>query len=135
MIRKLVFGIALGLCSQVATVAMSLDEYRWKHRLLLLPEPNPELLAKLHFHRMDITDREVVVIFMNDPKQKPLRRQLVEAFGTSVVNECSLVGKDGITRVVWKSENFRFESLFEKIDAMPMRKKEIQQRRSLLPES
>jgi hypothetical protein len=46
------------------------------------------------------------------------------------VAEVLLLGKDGQTTVRWKAAEFTVEALFARIDAMPMRRAEMRERRA-----
>jgi hypothetical protein len=115
-------------------VAETLDDFRWKQRLLVVKGGPAALRAELAKQEAGLIERDVKVFILDDPAQTPdkalaaeLRDRLRIRDG---VAEVLLLGKDGQTTLRWKADEFTVAALFAKIDAMPMRKAEMLERRT-----
>ncbi len=119
----------IGLCGiSMAASSPTLDEYRWKNRILVIPNANEFLLAKLKYREKGLAERDVIIIMLQEEGQEDIAKQIRKKFQISASDmNVLLIGKDGRTRVLWKIDDFTTEKLFETIDAMPMRMREINQ--------
>jgi hypothetical protein len=112
--------------------AETLNDFRWKQRLLVVTGGPAALRTELVKQEAGLIERDVRVFILNDPAKAPdkalaaeLRDRLKIRDG---VVEVLLLGKDGQTTLRWKADGFTIAALFAKIDAMPMRKAEMQER-------
>jgi len=135
----------IGLSPAAATSEIDLSDYRWKNRLLFIFAPsttNATFLAmdkRLAQTALEIEDRYMIIfrIFENSPSRvsdkpllpgddKALRRHFgIETGRFTVV----LVGKDGGVKLV-AHRDADLQSIFNLIDSMPMRQKEMRDKRS-----
>ncbi len=107
----------------------TLDAFRWHHRLLVIPSPTPELEAKIEKHRAALEERDLIVIRLTPDAPAPIDTEIETSFRlTHASEEILLIGKDGRTTVRWKTGEFTFDNLFARIDAMPMRQREMRER-------
>ena len=116
------------LLAMSASAAETLEDLRWKMRLLVVTgAAGKETREKLTTSKDGLSERDLRLIFVSDPGIDPaLAKQLRERLrirpGTG---EVLLLGKDGRTTLRWKAGDFTTADLFAKIDAMPMRKSEM----------
>jgi hypothetical protein len=122
-----------------------LSDYRWKHRLLFIFAPSAGHARYLALHEQlaqaapEIEDRDLLVfrIIEDGPSllgDKPLppgdaeafRRRFEAAPGKFTV---VLVGKDGGVKLV-KHHAVDLQSIFNRIDSMPMRRQEMREKGS-----
>jgi hypothetical protein len=115
-------------------VAETLNDFRWKQRLLVVTGGPAALRTELAKQEAGLVERDVRVFILDDPANAPdkalaaeLRERLKIRDG---VAEVLLLGKDGQTTLRWKADEFTITALFAKIDAMPMRKAEMRERRA-----
>jgi hypothetical protein len=110
--------------------AGTLNEFRWKQRLLVVTGCPAALRTELAKQEAGLIDRDVRVFILNDPAKAPgkaLATELREHLNIrNGVAEVLLLGKDGKTILRWTADEFTVAALFAKIDAMPMRKAEMQ---------
>jgi hypothetical protein len=114
--------------------AEALDDFRWKQRLLVVTGGPAALRTELDKQEAGLIERDVRVFILDEPARAPdktlateLRDRLKIREG---VAEVLLLGKDGQTTLRWKADEFTVAALFAKIDAMPMRKAEMRERRA-----
>lgn len=112
--------------------AGTLEDFRWKKRLLVVSGNPGGLREKLAELQPELESRDVELFFLNDPKiDKALAAQLVERLKVRPeLAEVILLGKDGRTTLRWKAAEFTPAALFAKIDAMPMRQAEMRERKA-----
>jgi Domain of unknown function (DUF4174) len=120
-------SILTALLTTVTLTAETLEDFRWKHRLLVVTGDKVVAREKLTAAEPGLKERDVRVFFleapdMNEALANQLRKRLKVRPGMA---EILLLGKDGHTTLRWKTAEFSVESLFSKIDAMPMRKSEM----------
>lgn len=129
-----VFGFAaIGAVSlSFACAAETLEDFRWKKRLLVMTESIPELSAKLETAKEGLAERDVEVFVLRgapgpwktpDPALSKALAERLKLDGKRA--EIVLLGKDGRTSLRWSPEGFGVDLLFRQIDAMPMRQKEM----------
>jgi hypothetical protein len=114
--------------------AETLDDFRWKHRLLVVTGGPATMRAQLAREAAGLTGRDVKIFILDEPEKAPgkvLAGELQERLQLrDGVAEVLLLGKDGQTTVRWKAAEFTVEALFARIDAMPMRRAEMRVRRA-----
>ncbi len=120
----------LGLMSPVT--AATLEDYRWKKRLLVVTDGTDELAARLARSKDGLAERDLEVFVLRGPLgigKNPaagLEKELQERLKVVPdVPEVILLGKDGRTVLRWRAERFTVDILFAAIDAMPMRRQEM----------
>lgn len=107
----------------------TLDDYRWNHRILVIPVLTDPMLANLKLNEDALNERDVISIASGIPEHASLLASIQKNFGFKPDgDEILLIGKDGRTHIRWNVTSFRFEDLFRRIDAMPMRIREMKTR-------
>jgi hypothetical protein len=122
---------------------LELQRYQWKRRPLLICAPSPkhpDYQAQERFmtgQADKIVDRDMVIghLFQKGPSHmggKPLSEETVESlYGALQVSRedfyLVLVGKDGTVKLRL-NEPTEMTKIYEVIDAMPMRQKEMRQK-------
>lgn len=124
----------LGFLTMTAA-AQTLEDFQWKKRLLVVTESNDALSSKLVAEQVGLAERDIELFILKGPEapgklpgaalDQALRKHMKIRAG---VAEVLLLGKDGRTTLRWKAADFTIASLFAKIDAMPMRAREMQGR-------
>jgi hypothetical protein len=138
------------LCCLPATAfAVNLQDHVWQSRLLFVVAPDvadpqvERVRASLEHHRWEILDRDLLVfqLFLtgqNRIDDRPIgaheARKLRAALGLAAGDRTLvLVGKDGsVKRRAPLSVDLR--EIFRQIDAMPMRRQELRERRPDSPD-
>lgn len=135
--------VAWSILSGFEGWSMDLNQYKWKHRLLLIfaPDDGHSLLRNLESDIAaqpdEVSERDLIVfkIFENGPSlmaAAPLNPQtaanLRNKFAAPLEQfTCILVGKDGGVKLR-QNDQIRLQDIFERIDAMPMRQEEMRQK-------
>ena len=126
------FSLLCLLLTASGIAAEALNDFRWKERLLVVTGGPAALRTELGKQEAGLIERDVRVFILDDPAKAPnkalaaeLRERLKIRDG---VAEVLLLGKDGRTTLRWRADEFTIAALFAKIDAMPMRKAEMQER-------
>lgn len=135
MVRSPMKHSLLGLLlSAPWLAAATLDDFRWKQRLLVVSGGPPTVRMELANQEAGLIERDVRIFILDEPGKAPgkalsaeLRRRLKIRDG---VAEVLLLGKDGQTTLRWKADEFTVAALFAKIDAMPMRRAEMRDQRA-----
>ena len=128
--RATLIGFGLAALTAGAAAAGSLDAYRWRSRVLVLSAPDaadPNLRAQraaLGPVRGGVSERDLVVLeaIGTGADARALRVQLSLPEGEF---RAVLVGKDGGAKLT-EAAPIPPQKLFATIDAMPMRRGEIQ---------
>jgi hypothetical protein len=122
----------LAVCSLHA--GESVADFRWKKRLLVVTQADEALGKQLAEAKPGLVERDVVVFVLRGPIAPPAQRPgetMTLSLRESLKLESEpdgtilLLGKDGRTTVRWKRETFSIQALFATIDAMPMRRREM----------
>ncbi|AYO85032.1 DUF4174 domain-containing protein [Methylobacterium brachiatum] len=128
--RTTLIGLGLAALTHSAVMAGPLDAYRWRSRVLVLSAPDPadaDLRAQraaLGPMRGGVAERDLVVVEAvgDTPEARALRAQLSLPAGEF---RAVLVGKDGGAKLT-AAAPIPPQKLFATIDAMPMRRGEIE---------
>jgi len=128
--RATLIGFGLAALTTCAAMAEPLDAYRWRARVLVLSAPDPadpNLLAQraaLGSMRDGAAERDLVVLeaIGTGAEARRMRAQLSLPEGEF---RAVLVGKDGGAKLT-EAAPIPPQKLFATIDAMPMRRGEIQ---------
>lgn len=141
MIKSLavLFGVLAAMTAQAA--ADPLAGYRWSHRPVLVFAPNDADARygaqSAAFARAGITERDIALITVagdavkaQPARGEPTAAQLRERFGVGDEDfAVILVGKDGGEK--WRRNAVVDPAeIFGEIDAMPMRRQEMRERKS-----
>ena len=112
----------------------SLDELRWKNRIILL-KSDTNKLQELERLSSEIKERDIIwFFFTRDNLHSNYKEQINDQLYTSVnaryfskdeadQETVILIGKDG--GIKYSSHDFNLIEIFERIDSMPMRIKEM----------
>lgn len=142
LLTLLLFGLAEG--SAFAQISPDLADYQWKYRLLLVfpssaSDPSYlELKQNLQQFRAALEDRDLLVFHLlcadgavdhTHPFSPEAIRSLRQHYAVPDENlTLILIGKDGGEKAR-QIGDFNLQALFERIDAMPMRQREMRERR------
>jgi len=144
-IRMLPVAAAIVLFFPGGVNALDLDNYQWQNRLLLLFAPAEENAAyiaaaeEIAANSAQVVDRDLVVIHvvengLSPAEGRPLSRsesqRLRDRFSIRPGRFTAvLIGKDGGVKRVQK-DALDLQEIFDRIDAMPMRQREMREKRS-----
>jgi hypothetical protein len=112
----------------------SLSELRWSHRVILIGDDDPRTLGQLAERRAGLEERHVIWIAVGKETAQSnaesglasalldeLQRDYFDRFNDKVF----LIGKDGTLKST--QTELDLQELFGRIDAMPMRQREMRQ--------
>jgi hypothetical protein len=112
--------------------AETLDDFKWKKRILVVTRSNAELEQVLKADHSGLGERDLEVFVLDGEPEvgKSPEPALAKELRTRLkvndeIAEVLLLGKDGRTTLRWKLADFTTAKLFAAIDAMPMRKQEM----------
>ena len=110
-----------------------IDDFQWRKRLLVFSECDAAMWKQIVSEQPGLQERDIQVLVVSGagadshgPSEKlaeDLRRRL--GWGDATVY---LIGKDGRTTLRWPLGDFRFPTLYARVDAMPMRQREMRQK-------
>ena len=119
--------------SMVASQA-KISDFQWKSRLLIISGADDKIVELLETEKAGIRERDLKVFILSgtgeasyaaDPE---LAAEFKERLSPPVEKGMVyLIGKDGRTTLEWSLEDFTFKKLYGRIDAMPMRKREMRE--------
>lgn len=120
---------------------VNLDTYRWKNRLLLVFAPSENdsnyqrQIRLLKEHQPDLEERDLLLIGILSDGSSPLEQHLDKVDGQEMRDrfnspekfQAILLGKDGTVK---RRDEIPVspEMIFQEIDAMPMRQREMRER-------
>ncbi|MGB5487814.1 MAG: DUF4174 domain-containing protein [Lysobacterales bacterium] len=118
----------------------SLEDLRWKHRVILIFAREPYLsnaLSNLDELKAEIEERDIAWFVLGDNTlhtnydgklEDQLREELMASYFTPVPTETAvrLIGKDGTLKS--SSSDLDLEATFGLIDQMPMRRAEVRRK-------
>jgi hypothetical protein len=124
--------------------ALDLSQFRWKNRLLFLFAPSPthpffdQLHQSLRAQRAGVKDRDLVVFEILESARSTMNSDALDAHIAQSLREeldvsrgefaVILMGKDGGIKLRRQSQT-KLTDIFALIDAMPMRREEMRQKR------
>lgn len=115
----------------------SLVDYNWKNRIFLIQEPasSAKVIQALTDDSKAVDERDVIWFVVGKdsiasnqagPLSDSLKSQVKSSF-TNRSRQTILIGKDG--GIKSRTDEFDLDQLYKQIDAMPMRKREIEKER------
>ncbi len=135
--------VALMVYDSKEVIPMDFNQFRWKHRLLLLFAPNGDdpLLKQIHSEliarKVEVDDRDLVIfhVFEQEPSRMNstlLNPETVESIRNRFAAPRNrftliLVGKDGGIKLK-RSRRTDLKDIFALIDSMPMRQNEMRRK-------
>jgi hypothetical protein len=142
--RRLNLALVLGL-SMASTLIMAepldqgadrllgeLASLRWKYRIILVDAQIPDAVARLRAEQPALDERDILW-FVHDqgqvqtnypgPLDARLKQELEQQFFSRSDAAVFLIGKDGGLKA--SAARLDLSALFERIDAMPMRRREM----------
>jgi hypothetical protein len=136
-ITRVLAALAMALIAEVAAATQpltSLSELRWSNRVILVGENDQRTIEQLVEHRAALEERDVIWIAVGDaPVQSNSALGTAPALIDALQNDyfgrfdetVFLIGKDGTLKL--RQADLDLPALFERIDAMPMRQREMRQ--------
>lgn len=131
--KTLTFYILLAICGPSALNAQELGDFRWQYRILLLMDPHgspgcEEQLKSLSRHTEALRQRDMLLFVFDgkallDQQRKKLPIGIRE-IPSPAFEGVILIGKDGGVKLK-KKFPVSPEFIFERVDAMPMRRAEV----------
>ena len=122
--------------SQMVFADTGISDFRWKTRLLVVSGATEKLVERLDEEEAGIFERDMQVFILSGAgkSEYPVKPKLAAEFTARLKPDPEhpkvfLIGKDGRTTLEWKMENFSFKKLYASIDAMPMRQREMREKR------
>lgn len=131
--KALTLYMLIAICTPTALNAQELGNFRWNYRILLLMNPNgspgcEEQLKVLRSHTDAMQDRDMLLFVFNGKelldehgKKCPIG---IKEIPSPSFEGVILIGKDGGVKLK-KQFPVNPEFIFERIDAMPMRRAEL----------
>jgi len=143
-IKHRLFGLCLRLALSLGLLSASavansqapltgLASLRWQHRIILVDARTPDAIERLRAAQGAVDERDIVWFVSNEGRLQSnypgplsdalaaeLERQYFSRSGAAVF----LIGKDGGLKV--SDQRLDLARLFERIDAMPMRRREME---------
>ncbi|MEO1022980.1 MAG: DUF4174 domain-containing protein [Bacteroidota bacterium] len=136
LLSVLSLSVAMHARAQKVSSAFQLDDYRWKNRLVLIfgSETDSlvdEQLSLLRRAEDVLAERDVLKFSFTDSSPDIISKEteaLYHKFNLSDNNRITtiLIGKDGSEKLRVKNNVLSVELLLTTIDAMPMRRREMQ---------
>jgi len=136
------FLFSLSAMSQQQTTLNNLEPLTWENRIILVfSEQADKYQAILQESQAQIDDRDIVWFIINGNQTKTnYRGKISDRFATDLTSQFSrlgaqviLIGKDG--GVKQTSDLLSLDSLFDEIDSMAMRIREMEEKRRNLTTS
>jgi hypothetical protein len=128
------FSLLWLLLTASGITAETLDDFLWKQRLLIVTGGLATMRTELAKQEAGLIERDVRIFILNEPGKAPGKALAAELSDRLKIRdgvaEVLLLGKDGKTTLRWKADEFTVAALFAKIDAMPMRRAEMRERRA-----
>jgi len=115
----------------VAAADVALEDFKWQARPLIVFTDSPldpafiDQMDLLEARMADVIDRDIVIIVDSDPSAKSELRDTFHPNGFAFI----LLGKDGGVKLR-KPFPWDMREISRVIDKMPMRKREIEERRA-----
>jgi len=125
--------LAEPLDSRLGPPLQTLAALRWQHRLIIVDAQSPEPIERLRAAQPAIDERHIIWFVRHQGLLKtnlpsPIDAALVEELEQRYFNRSDaavlLVGKDGGIKA--RADHLDLPALFARIDAMPMRRREME---------
>ena len=125
------FAIELKSVFAYAAASLSLRDYRWKSRVLVLAAPDSEdelfkaQLRALEATRVQFNERDMTLLIVHDDDESAEANELREQLELKTGEfSLTLVGKDGGVKRTERSP-VNMQDIYSLIDTMPMRRQEM----------
>jgi hypothetical protein len=144
-LRFIVISILLGMIMLLfakSDSSLDLNQYQWKNRLILIFSPSDsdslfqDANHAITLHEEELLDRDIILFYLFEKGESTVNEASIEP---KVVNSLRktyqiepgkftlvLVGKDGGEKLR-QQDSFDFQVIFDRIDAMPMRIREMRE--------
>jgi hypothetical protein len=136
--------VALHVCTAIAKTKVmhltSLTEFKWQNRLLIIQVNSKKELSQLqdeiYYHSSDFNDRKLLMLISINDKtwildattaqtvSPQLNHQVLKIINQNL-DKVLLIGLDGGIKNRYTAKTFSLEQVFNDIDLMPMRSREI----------
>jgi len=126
-------------------LSMDLDQFKWKNRLLFIFAPQDDdlffraLQSEISDQKGDVSERDLVVFKILETGPSYLENTQIDSRTAAAIRNrfaaplgrftCILVGKDGGVKLRQNVQT-PLKDIFALIDAMPMRREEMRQKKS-----
>ena len=117
----------------VARPLEALAALRWQHRIIVVDAPSPEVSEQLQAAQQGIDERDILWFVRHQgrlqsnvasPVDEALTRELEQRYFNRSDAAVFLIGKDGGLKAT--ADHLDLPALFARIDAMPMRRREME---------
>lgn len=112
-----------------------ISDFRWEKRLLVVSGASEALVEKLDSEEDGLFERDLQVFILSGKgkTEYPVKPKLADEFARRLSPDPEkpmvyLIGKDGRTTLEWPLDEFSFKKLYARIDAMPMRQREMREK-------
>ena len=143
LITMAVVAVGIPIMATAHSADTSLEQYRWKHRLLLLfstEQRDHDYMAfveSLTAARAEVQGRDLIVFHLFDEGPSRVDTQPLSAEDVQRLKKrfridtgkftVLLIGKDGGTKLV-RRQKVDLQEIFDLIDSMPMRQQEMREK-------
>ena len=121
-----------------------IEDYRWENRLLLIFSPTitntqfDDMYKAIQRSQPEVDDRDLKIMYLIEKGQSSVEGENINVETANAIREkyvvrdgnvsVILIGKDGGEKLRQRSD-FNLNEIFKRIDQMPMRKAELEDRR------
>ena len=111
----------------------TIKNFKWKYRLLILVNVNDlSIINNIEKYTKQFIERDVIIITIESKSSYIDKIKMKKQFDNSLFkkidpkseNTLFLIGKDGNIKEIYSS-SINFDLIIQKIDSMPMRKREM----------
>ena len=111
----------------------TINDFKWNSRLIVLVNINDKIINNnFEMFKDQLIERDVVILKINNESafidnlemKNVFYKSLSKIIDTNKSNSIYLIGKDGKIKNEY-NENINLESVINRIDSMPMRKREM----------
>lgn len=111
-----------------------ISDFQWEYRLLVISEGNGKIVDQLEREEAGLEERDIRIFILSGFRERDYRAK--ESLAKELTGRLApkagkptvyLIGKDGKTTLQWPMKTFSFRKLYESIDSMPMRKREMRE--------
>lgn len=132
---KAILATIFFTCS-MASANTEISDFQWKNRLLIISGTTDALVKQIDAEKAGLSERDLRVFILSGSGKSdyPLDAGLAAEFEKRLSPNLEkpkiyLIGKDGRTTLEWSLEEFTFQKLYASIDIMPMRQREMREKK------